>query len=93
MEPFFGSRTDYDARLIAEGLERRGSGSDPCSHDEATGARSCWSGARFEAGAEHLHLAAASVDDVVGIALRYLDDDTVSLGALAADPRVRRRGR
>lgn len=104
VEPFFGSRTDYDARLIAEGLARRGNSLRPVLARRGNwsevvlerGARRCIVSAdelRCEAGAEHLHLAAASVDDVVGIALRYLDDDAVSLAALAADPRVRRRGR
>ena len=100
IEPFFGSATDYDLRLITQSLARQGSALRPdlIQHGASAsiwliaGPRRCrvWATCVecFDRQKE-LCVICANVDDVVALARRFLENG-VTAGELAADPRVLR---
>ncbi len=100
IEPFFGSGTDYEARLITESLARQGSTLRPnlVGHGSSASVwliagprRCCVSENILECFGQHKELCVicANVDDVVALAIRFLDTG-VDAGELAADSRVLR---
>jgi hypothetical protein len=100
IEPFFGSGTDYEARLVTTSLARQGSTLRPdlirkgawASVWLIAGARRC----RISANIlecfgedEELGVVCANVDDVVALAIQFLEKG-VDADELAADSRVLR---
>ncbi len=98
VQPFFGSRPDHEIHVVAHSLAARGSTLQPEIIRRAEwsdiwlrlGSRRCrlaedW--ITCVEGSSELTAACASLDDVVAVALRFLQD-TATFAELAADPRV-----
>lgn len=99
IEPFFGSGTEYEARLIGESLVRQGSTLRPelirrgawASVWLIVGARRCRLSESivecFGPDDEELGVVCANLDDAVALAVRFVEKG-VDIEQIAADPRV-----
>ena len=103
IQPFFGSGPDHEISLIAKSLKQQGSTLRPeiIQHEGwpriclSKDSRQCWATAHdircFDDTAEFL-AACRDIDDVVGIAIRFLEE-FADLDDLAVDPRVIRQAK